>query len=311
MLNRIIQLVSFFFFGLALWLIIKEVEKVGVAHLWHLMRATPVWVVLLASVFIAADYVAIACYDVLALDYIRQKLPFSKVFKTASLGFAVSNTVGHAFISGGAVRYLFYTPLGVSKAQVLVLIAFETLTLFMGMGLIYVVATFLTPLAPELNDAAHLAVFYGVSALIIVAFLVYYFFVVVSKRSITIGGVQLKAPTKKMTLMQLLVGFADNFLLAVIFYCILRYHIETPFLPVFIVYSIAQITGQASQVPGGLGVFASLFLLLFPHAGDQKGAILASLFVYRTLYFFVPFFLALIYLAFCEIKKYFSLKTTS
>ena len=112
MFNRIIQFISFFFFGLALWLIIKEVEKAGWEKVWQLMTSTPLWVLLIACFFVIADFVVLACYDVLALDYIRYKLPFRTVFKTAAVGFAVSNTVGHAFISGGAVRYLFYTPLG-------------------------------------------------------------------------------------------------------------------------------------------------------------------------------------------------------
>ena len=304
MFNRIIQFISFFFFGLALWLIIKEVEKAGWEKVWQLMSSTPLWVLLIACFFVIADFVVLACYDVLALDYIRYKLPFRTVFKTAAVGFAVSNTVGHAFISGGAVRYLFYTPLGIGRAQILLLIAFETLTIFMGMGLIYVIATLLTPFTPDLTDKSHLETYYGVSILIVCAFLGYWFWVIKSKRSVRIGGVTLKAPSKRLTGLQLLVGFADNFLVSVVFYSVLRYHLETPFLPVFIVYTIAQITALVSQVPGGLGVFTSLFLLLFPHAMAEKGAVLASLFVYRAVYFFLPFFLALIYLGIYFLKNH-------
>ncbi len=304
MFNRLIQFVSFFFFGLALWLIIKEVEKVGLEKVWQLMSSTPLWVLLIAGFFVAADFIVLACYDVLALDYIRYKLPFRTVFKTSAVGFAVSNTVGHAFISGGAVRYLFYTPLGVPRAQILLLIAFETLTLFMGMGLIYVIAVLLTPFTPDLTDKSHLETYYGVSFLIVCAFLGYWFWVIRSKRNVKISGVTLKAPSGRLTGLQLLVGVADNFLVSLVFFSVFRYHLETPFLPVFIVYTIAQITALVSQVPGGLGVFTSLFLLLFPHAMTEKAAVLASLFVYRVIYFIVPFLLALIYLAFYVIKKH-------
>lgn len=305
MFNRIIQFISFFFFGLALWLIIKEVEKVGLEKVWQLMSSTPLWVLLIAGFFVIADYVALACYDVLSLDYIRYKLPFRTVFKTSAIGFAVSNTVGHAFISGGAVRYLFYTPLGLSRAQVLLLIAFETLTLFMGMGVIYVIATLLLPFTPSLTDQSHLITYYGISFLIVCAFSVYWFWVIKSKRAFKISGVTLKAPSEKLTGVQLLLGFADNFLVSLVFYSVLRYHLETPFLPVFIVYTIAQITALVSQVPGGLGVFTSLFLLLFPHALAEKGAVLASLFVYRVLYFIIPFLSALIYLGIYLLKTHF------
>lgn len=303
MLNKIIQLVSLFFFGLALWMIIHEVEHIGWHKLVDLMLSTPIWVILLAGVFVVLDFIALTGYDLLSLDYIRQKLPFKTVFKTASVGFAVSNTVGHAFASGGAIRYMFYTPLGISRSNVLVLIAFETLTLFMGMGIVYLVATLLTPFAPHIIDHAHLDTFYISSAVIVVAFLIYYFFIVRAKRNIKIAGIQLAAPTKKMTLLQLFVGFSDNFLVAMVFYTILRYHVETPFLPVFIIFSIAQVTSLVSQVPGGLGVLTTMFLLLFPHALGDKAGIIGSLFIYRVVYFFIPLILACIYLAGYEIVR--------
>jgi len=303
MLNRIIQLVSLFFFGVAFWLIVKEVEYVGLSRLITLIINTPFWVLVVAFIFVVADYIVLMVYDVLALDYIRRKVPLKTVFKTSLVGFSVSNTAGHSYLSGGAVRYLFYTPIGISQSQILVIIAFETLTLFMGMGLVYVFATVCLPFVSELMETMHYALYFCISGLIVVAFLMYYFGVVVPKRKLKIKGVQLNAPSKMMTALQLLTGFADNFLLSLIFYSILRYHIDVDFLPVFVVFTLAQITAQVSQVPGGLGVFASLFLLMFPHLPAEKGAILATLFVYRILYFFIPFFVALFYLGFYEIKK--------
>lgn len=303
MLNKIIQLISLGFFGVALWLITKEVEHIGFHKLLTLMLDTPLWVIGLAFIFVILDFIIISGYDFLALDYIQQKLPYKTILKTSALGFAVSNTVGHSFASGGAVRYMFYTPLGVSRANVLILIAFETLTLFMGMGLIYVIATLLTPFAPHITDHSHLETFYIASACVVIAFLIYYFLVVRPQKDIKIGGIVLKAPTKKMTIAQLLVGFADNFMVSIVFYCILRYYIDTPFLPVFIIFNIAQITGQVSQVPGGLGILTSLFVLLFPHTMAQKAGILASLFIFRVVYFFVPLFIACLYLIWYEITK--------
>ena len=302
--NKLVQLTSLFFFGLAFWLILKDVEKVGFETLVQMILQTPIWVILLALFFVLCNYLTLCGYDALSLDYIRTKLPFKTIFKTSALGFAVSNTVGHAYISGGAIRNLLYTPFGISRAKILILIAFETLTLFMGMGLIYVIATLLLPSSSELNNAQHLKTFYFVSLLIVIAFIFYRYLILNQKHNLRIGGVTLKTPDKSTTYLQLLIGFTDNFLLSVIFYTFLRYHLDVSFLSVFVVFTLAQITAQASQVPGGLGVLTSLFLLLFPHADSDKGAILASLFLYRITYFFIPFFLALFYLGCYEIKKY-------
>lgn len=311
MLNRTIQLISFFFFGLALWLIIKEIDRVGWHHLVQTVLSTPLWVIGLASIFVVLNFFILTGYDLLALDYIRQKIPFQTVLKTACIGFAVSNTVGHSFVSGGAVRFLFYQPLGVSRSHILLLIAFETLTIFMGMGFAYIVAVGLTFGMPDIAEHFHFDGLYGATCLILITFILYYVFIVLQKRKFRIGGIVLSAPTSKMTLAQLTIGFLDNFLLSLVFYSVFRYYIETPFLPVFVIFTIAQITGQISQVPGGLGVLASFFILLFPHTSDEKAGILSALFIFRILYFFVPFLLASCFLGMqFLIKRFLSVKNS-
>ncbi len=296
MLNRIIRLIGLFFFGLAFWLVAKEVERVGLSHLITIITETPWWVIGLASIFILLDYIVLSGYDVTALDYIGKKLPFATVFKTSALGFAISNTVGHSFASGGAIRYLFYTPQGLSRHNILILIAFETLTLYIGMGLIYLIAIILSLFIP--NILAHFETFYIAAGFVSIIFLIYFFAIVYPKHTLKIKNTFFKAPSFKITSMQCFIGVVDNFLVSIVFYCILRYYVETSFLPVFIIFTIAQITAQFSQVPGGLGVLSTLFILLFPHTLSQKAGILAGLFVFRFLYFFVPLIISSFYLIF-------------
>ena len=50
-------------------------------------------------------------------------------------------------------------------------------------------------------------------------------------------------------------------------------------------------TGVASQVPGGLGVFESVVLVLLGDV-DPAPAVLAALFVYRVFYYVIPLMLA-------------------
>ena len=56
-------------------------------------------------------------------------------------------------------------------------------------------------------------------------------------------------------------------------------------------YLLAQLAGLASQVPGGLGVFETVFLLL---VGDiiPAEALLGSLLVYRMIYYLLPLVLS-------------------
>ncbi len=52
------------------------------------------------------------------------------------MGYAIGHNVGFNTISGGAVRYRAYTALGLSAGQIATIIAFGTLTFFLGASLL-------------------------------------------------------------------------------------------------------------------------------------------------------------------------------
>lgn len=298
MLDKIVQWIGLAFFGIAVWLIAKEVHHVGADYLGRLILETPAWVIGLALVFMVADYGALIGYDGLALAYIGRSVPRRTVVEAAGIGFAVSNTAGHAYLAGGSIRYLFYVPAGLTKAQVVTLIAFESLTILMGMALAYVIAVSLAPFEAVLGQYPHVGWLYGSAVAVVIGIAAYWVFIIRPKRSVSIGGQVIRAPSPRMTIGQFGLGLLDNILVFLCFYVLLRYHVGAgaSLILSFVVFIIAQTIGLTSQVPGGIGVFEGLFLLLFPHTTDQKGAILASLAVFRALYFFLPFILASAYL---------------
>ena len=104
MIDRIIQLIGLFFFGIAVWLITKEVDRVGFHHLVGLILSTPLWVIGLVVLCTGMDYIALSGYDILALRYNRKQIPYKKVLEASGIGFAVSNTTGHAYLAGGYIR---------------------------------------------------------------------------------------------------------------------------------------------------------------------------------------------------------------
>src|SRR5258706_539131 len=56
-------------------------------------------------------------------------------------------------------------------------------------------------------------------------------------------------------------------------------------------YLIAIAAGVISNVPGGIGVFEAILLLLLPSM--PKGSLLGALVAYRAIYYFAPFAVAL------------------
>ena len=81
----------------------------------------------LAALSTAAGYLALVGYDRSALRYIRKQLSLPLVAFTSFVGYALSNTIGASWLSGGAVRYLIYSRVGLSASKIAFTVAFTTL----------------------------------------------------------------------------------------------------------------------------------------------------------------------------------------
>ena len=303
MLDKIIKLLSFVFLVLGIWFISKDIETVGAEKLWHMITSTPLSILTAVLLATGINYLFLIGYDVISLEYIDRFIPYPKIIQTALVGFGISNTAGHAYASGGAIRYLFYVPQGLKRLEVLKVIAFETLSIFIGIMVAFEIAVLLSFF--ELSKSAYtkLNEVHFIGIILLILLLSYYYFIVIPKRNLKIGKQVIQAPDKKTTLKQIFVGFGDNITLFITFYTVFSYYIDASFLETFTVFIIAQSIALATQVPGGIGVFESSFLLLFPHEQSEKTGILASLAVFRVVYYFIPFIVAGIYLGLYRLKK--------
>ena len=91
-------------------------------------------------------------------------------------------------------------------------------------------------------------------------------------------------------------------LAAAVFYVIIPPYIGLSYPAFFGVYLLAQIAGVISNVPGGLGVFETVILLLLSQVISSV-KLLGLLLAYRGIYYFLPLVFALLLLGFYEIKK--------
>ncbi len=284
----VIKLFAFFFLLLALWLVYQEIEKIGMTQIWASMRSTPFWVLGVAFTFVLLDYAAYSGYDLLALRYIGKKVPLPAVIETAMVSFSITNTTGHAYIAGGSIRYLLYAKHGLNEIDVLKMIAFESLTFLLGMACIFDLSLILTSVF-HLTRLPSEAYLFDIGAVVVsVLFILYWFFVVKPNRRLTFNNTIISAPTTRMTLRQILIGSMDMIATSLVFYTLLRYHLDVHFFHVVSIFLLAQLIGISTQVPGGLGVFEGMFLYLFVHTPPEKAPILAALITFRIMYYFIP-----------------------
>ncbi|MDR1694006.1 MAG: lysylphosphatidylglycerol synthase domain-containing protein [Lactobacillaceae bacterium] len=286
-IKKIISWAGLFFFVLAAYMIYRQLSIYKPEEIKEALLSIPNNNLILACIASFLGYIALACYDFLSITYIKKKLEAWKWILTGFIGFSVSNNAGHAVISGGAIRYRFYTRWRFRATEILRMITFSGFTYLWGCCFLMVLAYAIIYNHPgdksSLSGITTLAVTI-VSGLLL---LLYFLMVIFYRRPIFIKGVEFSMPSLRMAFAQIFLGATDTVLASLVLYSVVIPFVDVPFVSFLGVFVIAQILGIYSQVPGGLGVFEGLFLYMLP--GEHNQAVLfGALIAYRIIYYLLP-----------------------
>lgn len=289
-------------FVLSVWVITNELRHHRLGDVLNNMAAIPIWTLVGAVVLTILNYVFLTGYDTLATRLVGCPLPYPKTALVAVISYAISNSIGLSLLSGSAIRYRFYSNWGFSPGQIGQIIAFCNLSFWVGLFAVGGVVFSVEPLS--VPGVLHLP-FSGVHPLGILFLAIIFTYLLLSSRSrrrIKLGGWVLPHIPLKLSLGQVVVTSCDWALAAGALYLLLPDHPNLTYFIFFGNYLLAQIAGIVSNVPGGLGVFETVFILLLspPIASEQ---ILGALLVYRTIYYFLPFLVSISLLVLWEQRK--------
>jgi uncharacterized membrane protein YbhN (UPF0104 family) len=78
------------------------------------------------------SYLIMTCYDVLALRYVQHQLAYSKIALASFIGYAFSNNIALANLTGSSIRYRFYAAWGFSPLEIVKVIGFCFVTFWLG-----------------------------------------------------------------------------------------------------------------------------------------------------------------------------------
>ena len=265
------------------------------------LRALPGLAVATAVVLTALNYALLTAYDVFGLRYAGQRLPYRRVAMASLIAYSFSIAFGHAYITGGGVRYRLYTGWGLSGTDVARIIVFAGGAFWVGYALLGGVTFLAGPLA--LPDDVNLPVpLRGAGFLLLAAFLGYLALSVYRKEPLRLGPWQLEVPSLRLAGAQGVIAALDMMLSALILYVLLPAG-STGYTVVLSVYLLAVMAGVLSQVPGGLGVFDTVVLLVLGREVGQL-PVLGALLVYRAVYYVLPAVLAALALGVSELMRY-------
>jgi len=261
----------------------------------------------LALCFAACSYLALTGYDFVALRQLRLKVPYRTAALASFTSYAISFTMGFPLITAGAVRYWIYSQAGVRASKVASLTVIAGVTFWLGMALVLGVA--LTLRSDGLAELDHLSRWVNLSlGLATLAGLgVYLIWVARGPRRTRIQGLRLELPGLGLSIGQIMLGVTDLCMASAVLYVLLPAGHGLGFFSFAAVYVFACLLGIASNVPGGVGAFEATILKIVPSPTPE--ALLASLLVFRLVYYLVPFVLALAFLGAHEsVKRWKSLR---
>ncbi len=282
--------------GLALFLAALEVLRVELHAVgWHELTgdvlATPGPRLMLALVITAANYLVLAGYDVLAFEYIGKAVPLWPVVGVSMLAYALSHNVGFSMLSGFSVRYRYYTRWGVTAEELSRIAVSYSLTFWLGLLALGGFALARSPLPTLVNlpgqdlVAATGWLLMGTVAAFLVA-------TALRKAPLRVFQFTVPLPRPSLAVRQVLVSAIDWSLAGTALYVLLPPS-GLSGLTFIGAYLVAVLIGMVSHVPGGVGVFEGLMvLLLSPYL--TSGELLPALVAYRAVYYLLPLAIAMV-----------------
>jgi len=293
---------SVILFTAAIWLLHGELKTYHLGDILKAVESIPAARMGVAIGLIILSYAIMTGYDALALRYIRHQLAYSRIGLASFIGYAFSNNIGLSMIAGGSVRYRLYSAWGLSALQITQVVVFCTLTLWLGFFTLGGAVFLIKP--PAIPSTVHLplASLRAVAMVMLVALLVYGILTVARKAPIKIREWEIQLPSIGMFASQLIIAALDWMLASFVLFVLLAPGTGMSYPEFMAVYLLAQLVGLVSQVPGGLGVFETVIVLMLSTrlpASQIFGALLA----YRVLYYWLPLGVAALLLGLQEILR--------
>ncbi|KQO49609.1 hypothetical protein ASF14_13965 [Sphingomonas sp. Leaf257] len=235
-----------------------------------------------AAVLTVASYVTLIGYDVLALRVVGRRVGTGAAALASFTSYVFSHNFGFATVTGGIARWRIYRSKGLTPGEVAQVMVMTGVTFWMGVFLIlggaFVVATDPVTVVGVSVGAPHL---HMVGASTLTALLHYR-----SGRTMSLLGWVVTLPTARIAGAQFMLATLDHMLAAAVVFTLMPAMPVSDFPLVLIAYLLALIAGLVTHAPGGVGVFEVMMVMALPHL--DRSALLASLLLYRLVYFLVP-----------------------
>ena len=169
------SLLGLVLFLAALWFLHRALSEYHYRDIAAEAHRVPAPRLIASLLLMALNYLVLTGYDVLAFRYVGRTLEYGRIAFVSFIGYAFSNNIGLSMLAGSSVRYRLYASWGLSVLDVTKMVAFSTLTLWLGLLTVGGIAFVMEPVAvPSLLGLSFVTarplgiLFLGITALYLV-----------------------------------------------------------------------------------------------------------------------------------------------
>ena len=289
--HRLSPLIGLLLFVAALAVLGRELRQMPPARLAAALKQFPGSALALAGFYTFLNYLILTGYDQLAFLYIRRPIAKWQIAMASFVGYAIANNVGFALLSGTSARYRFYSRWGLNGQEISRVVLFYSGTFWLGLLVLGGWALVSGPMA-RLDAYVAPGLARATGWLLLATALAYPIVAAFRRQPVSIAGLEITLPSIGLVISQFVLSALDWSLAAAVLYVLLPE--PRPDFTLFVgVFLAAQLVALVSHVPGGLGVFESLMILMLQLPAV---VVLPALAMFRLIYYLAPLAVALIVL---------------
>ena len=281
---------SLLIIALAIRTLVHTLRGIDTGAILTRLTEIPPGHIAMAALCVVCAFFTLTFYDFFALRTMGKKhVPYRVAALSAVCSYSIGHNIGASVFTGGAIRFRIYSEHGLNAIDVAKICFLSGLTFWLGnlvvlgVGMAYhpAAASNMDLLPPELNRLIAFGCLGGIVA--------YFVWLMTGKERRQLGqhGWKVVLPSARLTLVQVLIGVVDLTFCATAIYLLMPMQPDLDFLSLAVVFILATLLGFASHAPGSIGVFDAAMLVALPQFGREQ--LVATLLVYRALYFVIPF----------------------
>jgi glycosyltransferase 2 family protein len=244
----------------------------------------------LAALCVVGAFCTLTFYDFFALRTIgKTHVPYRIAAMSSFTSYTIGHNIGATVFTGGAIRFRIYSDYGLTAIDVAKICFLSGLTFWLGNLFVLGIGMVWHPWAASAIDLLPHAMnrLIGLGCLAgIVAYLVW-LSTGKARRELGQNGWKVVLPSARLTFLQILIGVIDLGFCALAMYLLMPAQPYIDFVSLAVVFILATLLGFASHAPGSLGVFDAAMLVALPEFSREQ--LVATLVVFRILYFMIPF----------------------